>query len=198
MVHGTALSVSVGDGPYPHALPFVEAALEAVRRAGDASLTRRCERELERVAGWTYRLEELFYEDSSDTPLPPSLCFLLEREERAKRIQEKEAELRRLQQRQQAVLDRMDAYLDRAFFEDAGSLRGEAKLVERGHEARRLGEVAARVDQELQLLRREEEASQANLAKQQQKKKEEARTRRAAERAKLKAKIGSFSVLKFL
>ncbi|XP_020271768.1 uncharacterized protein LOC109846940 [Asparagus officinalis] len=193
-----ALSVSVGDERYYDALPHVKAGLEAVRRAGDASLTWRCERELERVEGWMYRLEELAYEDSSDMPPPPSLRFLLEREERAKQIQAKEAELKRLLKQQRTVLDRMDAYLDRAFFEDAGSLRGEAKLRERELEAKRLSGVAATVDQELQLLRQEEEASKADSAKRQQRGREEARIQRAVERAKLKAKIGSFSLLKFL
>ena len=92
----------------------------------------------------------------------------------------------------------MDAYLDRAFFEDAGSLRGEAKLRERELEARRLNEAAATVDQELQLLRQEEEASEVDLAKRQREQKEKARIRRDAKRAALKAKIGSFSLLKFL
>ena len=198
MVHGIAIEVSVGGGRYYDALPAVEACLEAVRRAGDASLTRRCERELERIEGWMYRLEELANEDSSDEPPPPSLHYLLERKNRAKRIQAKEAEFGRLRKRQQAVRDRMDAYLDRSFFEDAGSLRGEAKLQERGLEVRRLGEAAAAVGQELQLLRQEEEASEADLARRQPERKEKARIQRAAERAKLKAKIGSFSLLKFL
>ena len=95
-MHGIGISVGVGDGRYYDALPLVESGLKAVRREGGVLLARQCKRELEHVEGLMYRLEELAYDDPSDVPPPLSLRHVLECQERARRIQAKEAELRHL------------------------------------------------------------------------------------------------------